>query len=179
MTPPKLPGGPTQDEVMAVALFKLGLRAGDNMLDIGCGTGKVSVAAARIASKVFAIDRRQEAIQFARDGARKAGVHNIEFFCGEAIDFLSADQMFDCAFVGGTKQLTDVLPLLAKKVKRTIVVNAVMVSTLSETVATMQRLGIFCEAVQVQVARSHQISGSIMFRPIDPVYVIVGAGAAC
>jgi cobalt-precorrin-6B (C15)-methyltransferase len=43
----------------------------------------------------------------------------------------------------------------------------------------MQELGIFDEVVQVQIARSHAIAGSIMFRPIDPVYVIVGTGAAC
>ena len=35
MSPSKLPGGPTQDEVMAVALFKLGLRDGDCMVDVG------------------------------------------------------------------------------------------------------------------------------------------------
>jgi len=43
----------------------------------------------------------------------------------------------------------------------------------------MKQLGIFCEVVQVQVARSHEIAGSIMFKPIDPVYVIVGKGTAC
>jgi len=43
----------------------------------------------------------------------------------------------------------------------------------------MQRLGIFREAVQVQAARSHQLAGSIMFRPVDPVYIIVGSGTAC
>jgi len=59
------------------------------------------------------------------------------------------------------------------------VVNAVLLSTLAQTVATMQQIGIFCEVVQVQVARSHEIAGSIMFKPIDPVYVIVGKGIAC
>jgi cobalt-precorrin-6B (C15)-methyltransferase len=64
-------------------------------------------------------------------------------------------------------------------VRRTIVVNAVLLSTLSQAVATMQQLGILCEVVQVQVARSHEIAGSIMFKPIDPVYVIVGKGTEC
>ena len=47
MTEPKLPGGPTQDEIMAVSLFKLGLLSTDTVLEIGCGTGKVSVAMAK------------------------------------------------------------------------------------------------------------------------------------
>jgi precorrin-6B methylase 2 len=31
----------------------------------------------------------------------------------------------------------------------------------------------------VQAARSKAIAGSIMFRPGDPVYIIVGRGTAC
>jgi len=33
--------------------------------------------------------------------------------------------------------------------------------------------------VQVQVSRSHPIAGSIMFKPIDPVFIIVARGTAC
>jgi cobalt-precorrin-6B (C15)-methyltransferase len=179
MSEPKLAGGPTQDEIMAVSLFKLGLRSTDTVLELGCGTGKVSIAAAGTATKVFSIDRRPEAITMARESAAKAGVHNIEFSCAEASDYLTADRLYDCAFVGGTKKLAEILPVLARKVRRTIVVNAVMVHTLSEAVTAMQRLGIFREVVQVQVSRSHSIAGSIMFKPIDPVYVIVGSGTAC
>jgi cobalt-precorrin-6B (C15)-methyltransferase len=174
-----LAGGPTQDEIMAVALFKLGLRSTDVLLEIGCGTGKVSIAAANKVKKVFSIDKRPEAITIARGAAEKAGITTIEFFCSDAIDFLRSDHTFDCAFVGGTQQLAQILPVLAKKVRRTIVVNAVLLNTLAQAVASMQQLGIFCEVVQVQIARSHEIAGSIMFKPIDPVYVIVGKGIAC
>lgn len=174
-----LAGGPTQDEIMAVSLFKLGLRSTDTLLEIGCGTGKVSIAAARITEKVFSVDKRPEAIAIARDAAEQAGVRNIEFFCSDAIDFLTSDQIFDGAFVGGSQYLVQILPLLAKKVRRTIVINAVLLSTLVQAVETMKQLGILCEVVQVQVARSHEIAGSIMFKPIDPVYVIVGKGCAC
>jgi cobalt-precorrin-6B (C15)-methyltransferase len=175
----KLAGGPTQDEIMAVSLFKLGLCPADTVLEIGCGTGKVSVALAKLVTQVYALDRRPEAISVATETARCAGVSNIGFSCMDALEFLKKDQVFDCAFLGGTKNLTEILPVLATKVKRTIVVNAVMVSTLERAVATAKDLGIFSEAVQVQVSRSYDIAGSIMFRPIDPVYIIVARGAAC
>jgi cobalt-precorrin-6B (C15)-methyltransferase len=175
----KLAGGPTQDEIMAVSLFKLGLSGSDTVLEIGCGTGKVSVAMARMAKKVYALDLRAEAVSLAAKNAHEADVHNIEFFCTGATEFLHKDPVFDCAFLGGTKHLEDILPVLAKKVKRTIVINAVLLSTLEQAVTTLKELGLFTEVVQVQVSRSYDLAGSIMFKPIDPVYIIVGRGAAC
>lgn len=175
----KLAGGPTQDEIMAVSLFKLGLVSTDTVLEIGCGTGKVSVAIAKTVKKVYSLDQRQEAVSLATETVQQAGISNIEFSCTDAVDFLKKDQVFDCAFLGGTKHLDEILPVLAKKVKRTIVINAVMLSTLERAVASLKKLGIFTEVVQVQVSRSHEIAGSIMFKPIDPVYIIVARGAAC
>jgi cobalt-precorrin-6B (C15)-methyltransferase len=172
-------GGPTQDEIMAISLFKMGLSKNDVVLDLGCGTGKVSIALAQQAQKVYAVDRRPEAIRYAQDEAQKAGITNIEFFSGDAMDFLDTDLTFDCAFVGGSKQIAMVLPCLAQKVRRRIVVNVVLTSTLSTVVETMQRLDIFREVIHVQVSRSHGVGAGIMFKPIDPVYVIVGTGAAC
>jgi cobalt-precorrin-6B (C15)-methyltransferase len=179
MPEPRLPGGPTQDEIMAVSLFKLGLCPTDTVLEIGCGTGKVSVAMAMRVKRVSALDLRPEAISVAGETARLAGISNIDFSCIDAVDFLKNDRQFDCAFLGGTKNLAGILPVLVKKVRRTIVINAVMVSTLERAVATLKELGVFTEVVQVQVSRSSDIAGSIMFRPIDPVFIIVARGAAC
>jgi cobalt-precorrin-6B (C15)-methyltransferase len=179
MPEPKLPGGPTQDEIMAVSLLKLGLCPTDTVLEIGCGTGKVSVAMAKQVKKVFAVDKRPEAISFATETARLAGVSNIGFSCMNAVDYLRNGQEFDCAFIGGTQDISEIIPLLAKRVKRNIVINAVMVNTLERAVTALKDLGIFTEVVQVQVSRSYDIAGSIMFRPIDPVFVIVARGAAC
>ena len=179
MPPERLPGGPTQDEVMAVSLLKLGLRDTDTVLEVGCGTGKVSVALAKSAKKVVSLDLRPEAVSLATRTAKEAGVRNIIFSCTEATTFLAGAEVYDCAFVGGTKNLLAVLPSLAKKVKRTIVINAVLLSTVADAVSALQELGLFTEVVQVQVSRSHPIAGSIMFKPIDPVFIIVGRGTAC
>jgi cobalt-precorrin-6B (C15)-methyltransferase len=176
----KLPGGPTQDEVLAISLAKLGIQRGDCILDLGCGTGKVAIATSKIVDQVIAIDSRAEAIRYSRKEAKDSGSTNIEFHNIEAGKFFKTDdRVFDCAFVGGSRGIAEFLPTLATRVKRTIVVNAVLVSTLSTTIALMQDLGIFKEVVHVQVARSKGIAGSIMFQPIDPVYILVGAGLAC
>lgn len=170
----KLSGGPTQDEVMAISLFKSGLRAGDVFADVGCGTGKVAIAASRIAERVYALDKRGEAIACARAAAENSGVSNIEFIEGDARDLLDGVGDLDCAFVGGTKGLAGVLEALSRKVAGNIVVNAVKIETVHDAIVAMKKLGIFREAVSVQICRSYDIAGGTMFKPIDPVYIIVG-----
>ena len=179
MTGTKLAGGPTQDEIMAVSLFKLGPARTDTVLEIGCGTGKVSVALAMAANTVYSVDLRPEAVTLAQETAQKSGMTNIRFACIDAARFLEEDRVFDCAFIGGTKDLGTFLPVLAKKVRRTIVINAVLLGTLESAVTTLKQLGLFVEVVQVQVSRSHDLAGSLMFCPIDPVFIIVARGAAC
>jgi cobalt-precorrin-6B (C15)-methyltransferase len=177
MKPPK--AGQTQDEVLAIDLAKLALRPDDRVLDVGCGSGKVAVAMAARVSWVSAVDRNGEAIAYAREQARKAEKGNITFCHQEAVEFLAGPGRFDCAFVGGSGGLAEVLALLADRVDRTIVVNAVLLATLHTAVTEMQRLGIFREALQVQVSRSHPIAGDFMWKPADPVYIIVGGRPPC
>ena len=175
----ELSGGPTKDEVMAVSLFKLGLLEGDSFADIGCGTGKISLAVSHRTSKIYAIDRRKEAIDLTREKAERAGANNIRFFQGEAVDFLPTIDQLDCAFIGGSGNLERVLRILHTLGTRSIVVNAVKVETLYLAISTMEQLGIFKEAVHVQVSRSSPLAGGTMFKPIDPVYIIVGGTQAC
>jgi len=134
---------------------------------------------ARHAKSVTAIDIRPEAVACAEKTARDAGAGNIRFSTMEATAFLEHAGEFDCAFVGGSRNLLSILPALAKRVKRTIVINAVLLSTVADAVAAMQELGIFVEVVQVQVSRSHELAGSLMFKPIDPVWIIIGRGSRC
>lgn len=174
----RLKGGPTQDEVMAVSLAKLDILPGDLVADIGCGTGKVSIAASRVAERIYAIDQRPEAIACARREAAAASAGNIEFFEGDAVEILPGIGHLSAAFVGGSRRLPEVLEILAGKVQGRIVVNAVMVGTLHEAIQSMQRLDIFIEALHLQVSRSSAIANGVMFKPNNPVYVIVG-GVGC
>jgi cobalt-precorrin-6B (C15)-methyltransferase len=179
MTAPKLTGGPTQDEILAVSLSKLGLCSTDSVLEIGCGTGKVTVAMAKIAREVHAIDRRQEAVECAGETVRSAGRHNIRIECTTAEECLSTGKTYDCAFVGGTHGIARFLPELVRHVRRTIVINAVLLDTLYDATAALKGAGAFREVIQVQVSRSHELAESIMLKPIDPVYIIKGEGTAC
>ncbi|MEM0173887.1 MAG: precorrin-6Y C5,15-methyltransferase (decarboxylating) subunit CbiT, partial [Sulfolobaceae archaeon] len=67
----------TKEEIRALALSKARVRKGDKFLDIGCGTGSVTVEAALLVGdkgKVYGIDKDEKAINLTRKNAEKFGV---------------------------------------------------------------------------------------------------------
>ncbi len=171
--------GSTADEVLAVALQKLALRPGGIFADIGCGSGKVSIAAAPFAREVYAIDRRPESIAHAREQARAAGAENIIFLEGEAPGILDGRPAPERAFIGGSRNISAVIAALAATGTGRMVVSCVRIETLGEAVSAMRRLGIFRESLLIQVARSRELAGGTMFVPGNPVYLVVGGEDPC
>ncbi|MDV0444392.1 bifunctional cobalt-precorrin-7 (C(5))-methyltransferase/cobalt-precorrin-6B (C(15))-methyltransferase [Methanorbis rubei] len=176
----ELPGGPTQPEVMAVSLAKLGVRQGDTVADIGCGTGTVTKELAHLAGPrghVYAVDRRALAITCTKETCE--GMTTVETVEGEAMEFLSSPRKkIDCAFCGGSRDIAEIITRLDAEGCRSIVVNAVLIETVVEAMHTMQSLGIFQEAVHLQISRSYELVERIMFKPINPIYIIHG-GKKC
>lgn len=167
-------GGPTKAEIAVTALSKFNLTSSDVFADIGCGTGNISIMAARQVKEVFAIDKRKEAITAARNNIKNARIENVNFIHGEAPAVLNELPALDCAFVGGTLNIEKILHALNEKVKGRIVANAVRIQTVSTIIETMRHMGIFYEAIHLQVSKSYLLAGEIAFKPINPVYIIVG-----
>jgi cobalt-precorrin-6B (C15)-methyltransferase len=171
--------GSTADEVLAVALQKLALRPEGILADIGCGSGKVSIAASPLVREVYAIDRRPEAVVYAREQALAAGAGNVIFLEGEAPGVLDGHPAPDRAFIGGSRNVSAVISALAAAGTGRMVVSCVRIETLGEAVATMRRLGIFRESLLLQVARSRDLAGGTMFVPGNPVYLVIGGADPC
>ena len=54
--------GPTKEEVRCLVMCKAQISSRDVVLDVGCGTGGLTVESAQRAHKVIAIDKNPEAI---------------------------------------------------------------------------------------------------------------------
>jgi SAM-dependent methyltransferase len=70
------------------------VRAGQNVLDVGCGTGVVAITAARIGANVRGVDLTPELLERARENARIANVE-IDFREGDAEALRFDDVAFD------------------------------------------------------------------------------------
>src|SRR5659263_62933 len=167
------PGTPTQPEIIALALSKLGIKNTDVLVDIGCGSGSVSIAAAGVAKHVIAIDSRDEAVLAASANIKEAGRKNIEVLKGNA-EILLPDIELDCAFIGGSKNIEKILGILIQKGSVRFVVSAVRIETLALALDTMKKNTVFKELLQIQLSRGNELAGSIMLKPENPVFLIVG-----
>ncbi len=68
----------------AAAIEQAEITKDDLVLDLYCGVGTITLAMAKAAGKVIGVEVVEQAVADARDNAKRNGIENAEFFCGDA-----------------------------------------------------------------------------------------------
>lgn len=81
------------------------LKPGDNVLEVGAGSGYAAAVMSRIAANVYAIERHEELATQARAREEKLGYDNLKIICADGTKGLPAQAPFDAIIVsaGGPK----------------------------------------------------------------------------
>ena len=66
------------------AIAQAEITKSDLVLDLYCGVGTITLAMASAAGKVIGVEVIPQAVEDARDNAKRNGIENAEFFCGDA-----------------------------------------------------------------------------------------------
>ena len=66
------------------AISQAQITRADTVLDLYCGVGTITLAMAGAAGKVIGVEVVPQAVEDARDNAKRNGIENAEFFCGDA-----------------------------------------------------------------------------------------------
>jgi cobalt-precorrin-6B (C15)-methyltransferase len=169
--PGKIPGTATQPENIAIAMGKLSIDQDMVFLDMGCGSGAVSLAASRYTDKIYGIDSRPHAVE-----ASKSLVPAGNFFQGDASEILPGMPKIDRCFIGGTRDIERFFPILMEKTKPgcIVVADLARIGAASLVAGLMKERGIFEEIIQVQISRGYDLEGDIGLRPVNPIFMVVG-----
>lgn len=126
----------TKEAIRHLSVVRLGLHEGDVMYDIGSGTGSIAVEAASLHDtiRVYAIEKKPEALELIAQNAKEHGCPNVVVVPGEAPEALDGLEAPDVAFIGGSSgQMKDILKLLRDRNPGVrVVVNAVSLETIAE-----------------------------------------------
>ena len=66
------------------AISQAEITKNDTVLDLYCGVGTITLAMASAAGQVIGVEVIPQAVEDARDNAKRNGIENAEFFCGDA-----------------------------------------------------------------------------------------------
>ncbi len=173
---PKL-GLITKREIRVLSLSRLALRPDSVVWDIGAGSGSVSIEAARLAphGRVFAIEKNAEDVEIVQSNVEKFAVPHVTVLHARAPERLDELPDPDAVFVGGSGGgLREILSIAAPRLRPggRIVVNAITLETLHETVTTFRKLRLEHEAILVSIARSKPLLDRMSFEALNPVYIV-------
>lgn len=174
----------TKEEVRSISLSKLRLKRDSVIYDVGAGTGSVSIEMALQAPEgaVYAVERNDAAIDLIQQNKEKMGTANLFPIPGAAPEALADLPTPTHAFIGGSAgNMREILQLLLEKNPRIrLVINAIALETISETLDCMKTLALEdVDIVSVSVSRSKTLGRYHMMMGENPIYIFScnGSGA--
>lgn len=169
----------TKEEVRVIALCKARLNSGSTVIDVGCGSGSITVEAAMQVApngKVYAIDQDENAIKLTKENAAKFNISNIEIIHSKAQEAIGKMPDADAIFVGGTGGDTyDIIKLAYNKLKSKgrIVIDTILIETMYHTLEALDELKfVNVDVTQITIAKSRKVSTGTMMLARNPVIII-------
>jgi len=168
----------TKEEVRVQVLAKAQIKRSDTVIDIGAGTGSISVEAAlqAIDGKVYAIEREPEGVELIRKNANKFCAGNIVVIPGLAPAALEKLPDANVIIIGGSGgHLEDILAKCDNLLKPEgrLIMTAVTIETLYKSLNIMQNNPSYTvSAFGLQVTRIKQVGSSNMLQALNPIYIV-------
>lgn len=171
--------GPTKEEIRVLTISKARLCEDSIVIDVGCGTGGLTVEAAlQVApkGKVYAIDEDQAAVDLTKSNVKKFGVQdNVVIVLGKAPKALLTLPKADAILIGGSVSLREVLRASGDKLNANgrIVINAILLETACTAVDELKKLGFKdVDVALVSVAKGKQINSGTMMMARNPITIV-------
>lgn len=166
----------TKEEVRILSTAKLKLQPNFKILDIGAGTGSVSIQIAKICSEgeVIAIERDEQALEVIKKNKEKFNVSNLTIIKGEALEVEDKiDSCFDGIFIGGSGgNIEHIIKKYSLKLKEgsTMVLNFITLDNLYKAMNLLKNMDYEVECIQVAVNKTR--GKSYMMTSNNSIFII-------
>lgn len=166
----------TKEDVRALVISKLRLKEGHSAIDVGCGSGSITVELClQTKGKVYAIDFDRNAVELTKKNLQKFDA-NAQVITGRAQDVLPTLPAVDAVVVGGTWGDTkQVIQLAAGRLKKggRIVIDTILIETMYQALAAVDELQLAdVDVTQVTIAKARKVTTGTMMLARNPVMLI-------
>ncbi len=166
----------TKEDIRAIAISKLRLKEGHSVIDVGCGSGSITVESClQTKGKVYAIDFDERAVELTKKNLKKFEV-KAEVILGKAQDILPKLLEVDAVIVGGTwgdtKQVIELAVGRLKKGGR-IVIDTIVIETMYHALAAVNELELQeIDITQITISKARKVATGTMMLARNPVMII-------
>jgi cobalt-precorrin-6B (C15)-methyltransferase len=166
----------TKEDIRTIAISKLRLKEGHSAIDVGCGSGSITVELClQTEGKVYAIDFDEKAVELTKRNLQKFGV-KAEVILGKAQDILPKLSEVDAVIVGGTWGDTkQVIELAVGKLKKRgrIVIDTIVIETMYQALTAVNELELKeIDITQVIISKARKVTTGTMMLARNPVMII-------
>ena len=166
----------TKEEVRAISLNKLNLKNAKTFIDVGAGTGSVSIEAALTYDnlKVIAIERNDVAIDLINQNVNKFNLSNIEVIKDYAP--IDLDVKADGIFLGGTGNNLEEIIKWSKELLipgGRLVANFILIDNFYDTLDLLKKYNfVNLDVSQLSINKLEKLGSRDYFKPHNPIFII-------
>jgi cobalt-precorrin-6B (C15)-methyltransferase len=169
----------TKEDIRALSLWKMNLKEDCKVLDVGSGTGTITVQASKLISNgvVYSIERDEDAFEITKKNIEKFNCSNVIAHKGEATEILQKyidnELIFDSIFIGGSggdiEKIIDKCKILLKE-EGTIVTNFITLDNTYKAIEIFKKLDFKVDVSLVNISKNRE--GSYMMMANNPIYIV-------
>ncbi|GCD12746.1 precorrin-6Y C5,15-methyltransferase (decarboxylating) subunit CbiT [Clostridium tagluense] len=164
----------TKFEVRVLTLAMLDISSEDVFLDIGAGSGSISIQAAVLGAKVFAVEKEPEGLELIFKNAEKFNT-SVNIIGGNAPEVLSGTYGFNKCFIGGSGgKLHDIVCAVSEKQQSggLICGNFIIPDNMIQFKNLLKQLSY--EDIEVRLIQCAVMDRLGLMKGQNPVYIVKG-----
>lgn len=168
----------TKEEVRSIIISKLRLKENDSVIDIGCGSGSITVELCLQCEKgkVFGVDLDFQAVNLTKKNLEKFKV-DAEIRLGNAMDILESLPAVDAIVIGGTTGKTQ--ELIDQSIHKLnhggrLVITTILIETMFKAMKTVNESNFLkdIDFTQIIISKGRTTKTGTMLLARNPVLII-------